>query len=433
MVRSRRLNLYLAILTVLLITLLGGKPAPGLASVPLGAPVPDQIVLSWIDDPSTTMAISWRTSPDVTGTIVQYWPISESSSRASESDAITVKDEPLPQESVRQVEGSSFLWASSHGEMRIHRVQLTSLSPGTTYAYRVGDGSETRWSSIYTFSTAPTSASTVSLLVVTDSQAPPGQYTAWRYTLKAALSDELLEQFIVHAGDIVDIGGDELHWEQWFDAAADLIACNPLLVALGNHELLQDKGAMAFRSHFYVSDNNPLSYSLTYGNLLHIVVLDSEARGAVDVAEQRRFLEQDLAAHKDLPWTVVVMHRPPHSTVRSWSNEDVLSNYVPLFEEYGVDLVIAGHDHTYARSFPMREREVASDDPLCLAEGIVYVTAGRAGAKGSPRDIYKPSWAAMYCGGVPPMYLNLVFSKDEVRVVSRFVSGVILEDVILKK
>jgi hypothetical protein len=65
-------------------------------------------------------------------------------------------------------------------------------------------------------------------------------------------------------------------------------------------------------------------------------------------------------------WRVVVLHHPPYSAGYQGSSTDVRRTFAPLFERYGVQLVVSGHDHDYQRSVPIH--------------GVTYVVTGAASA-----------------------------------------------------
>ena len=79
--------------------------------------------------------------------------------------------------------------------------------------------------------------------------------------------------------------------------------------------------------------------------------------------EQLAWLEQTLAA-SDAPWKIVGTHQSPYSAGYQGSGEVVREDYVPIFEEYGVQLVLSGHDHDYQRSTVMN--------------GVTYIVSGGA-------------------------------------------------------
>jgi 3',5'-cyclic AMP phosphodiesterase CpdA len=126
-----------------------------------------------------------------------------------------------------------------------------------------------------------------------------------------------------------------------------------LLAVLGNHDVIGDHGddqmaALGMEGRWW---------SRRLGDVL-LVGLDSNR---VDDPEQRAWLEETLAA-TDAPWRIVAVHHPPYSAGYQGSNERVRRVFGPLFERYGVQLVLSGHDHDYQRSHPIR--------------GVTYVVAG---------------------------------------------------------
>jgi predicted phosphodiesterase len=82
-----------------------------------------------------------------------------------------------------------------------------------------------------------------------------------------------------------------------------------------------------------------------------------------DNADQRRFLEDTLAA-STAKWKVVALHHPPYSAGYQGSSKHVREVFTPLFEKHGVQLVLSGHDHDYQRSK--------------VLGGVTYVVSGAA-------------------------------------------------------
>lgn len=128
-----------------------------------------------------------------------------------------------------------------------------------------------------------------------------------------------------------------------------------VLAVLGNHDVRNDNGptqaeALGMPGRWY---------SKTIGNVL-IVALDStKARDG----DQLRWLEQTLAASRP-DFTIVIMHHPAFSAGHHGGSLRVQENFVPLFDTYGVDLVLSGHDHDYQRSHNIN--------------GVTYVVTGAA-------------------------------------------------------
>jgi 3',5'-cyclic AMP phosphodiesterase CpdA len=105
-------------------------------------------------------------------------------------------------------------------------------------------------------------------------------------------------------------------------------------------------------------------WSHDFGDVL-LVGLDSTL---VDDPDQRAWLDDTLAGATER-WRIVVVHHPPYSAGYQGSSLDVRLAFSPLFERYGVQLVVSGHDHDYQRSEPIG--------------GVTYVVSG--GAAGTRR------------------------------------------------
>lgn len=107
-------------------------------------------------------------------------------------------------------------------------------------------------------------------------------------------------------------------------------------------------------------------YARSIGPVL-LVVLDSDL---VADAAQQEWLETTLSS-ATADWVIVAMHHPAFSAGYHGSTKSVQEAWVPLFERYGVDLVLAGHDHDYQRIKPMN--------------GVTYIVSG-GGASPRPTD-----------------------------------------------
>jgi 3',5'-cyclic AMP phosphodiesterase CpdA len=126
-----------------------------------------------------------------------------------------------------------------------------------------------------------------------------------------------------------------------------------LIPVLGNHDIGSGKGDEILKEL-----GAPGAWYTIESNLVTIVVLDSNRP---DDQNQLTFLRSALAT-ADSRWVMVVLHHPPYSAGVHGSSSDVRDAFAPLFEEYGVDLVFAGHDHDYQRSLPIN--------------GVTYVVSG---------------------------------------------------------
>lgn len=85
-------------------------------------------------------------------------------------------------------------------------------------------------------------------------------------------------------------------------------------------------------------------------NNLHFIILDSNSDCSIG-SEQYLWLESDLQnINEDIKFVIAIFHHPPFSTGSHTEDEKGLrQSIVPLFEQYGVDIVFNGHDHDYER------------------------------------------------------------------------------------
>jgi hypothetical protein len=73
---------------------------------------------------------------------------------------------------------------------------------------------------------------------------------------------------------------------------------------------------------------------------------------------QREFLERELARARssdDIDWIIVCMHQVSMSSAHfNGADLGIRQQWLPLFDKYGVDLVLTGHEHHFERTFPVR-------------------------------------------------------------------------------
>ena len=261
------------------------------------------------------------------------------------------------------------------------RVRLTGLRAGTRYRYRVvAEGISSLEGSFRTHAPGDTS---LTFILYGDSRENPAEHA--RLAERMATHDF---DFILHSGDFVDDGRVEAEWgTQFFKPVLPVVLKAPLYPAIGNHEM----DAAPYYTTFEVPPNGSKErpeawYSFDYGHA-HFVVLDSnpESGGLAEGTEQRRWLEQDLAA-SEAQWKFAVLHHPLYSSGYHKSNLPLREALMPIFERFGVDMVLTGHDHCYERTWPLRGGG-RSD------HGIVHVVSGGGGA--SLYAVGRSKWTAV--------------------------------------
>ena len=180
-----------------------------------------------------------------------------------------------------------------------------------------------------------------------------------KYLLGAAEIIAAFEpDFVLHGGDMVDRGSSEQQWVEVLDATGRFGHRAVTVATLGNHERYYHRDFREFRRFF--GDDERTWFRFSAGPV-DVIVLDSEQSDEQLHGEQRQWLEETLAALAAAPeadhrWRLVLTHHSPLSSglanapyVRFGGSRRLRSDYLPLFESYGVDLVLSGHTHVYER------------------------------------------------------------------------------------
>lgn len=406
----------MVVLAVLLFMISSSTLFSAAPPVAATAPAPDHIILTWAGDPRTTQTITWKTDVTTTPGQVQYAEAAAANSFPAGAGTAAAT-----------VAGLS----TNLGEMSIHSVTLTGLKPGTRYLYRVGDGA--CWSEPHAFVTAGASVPEFKFLVFGDSQS--SNYNVWRSTLHQAYQANPDAVFLTNVGDLVDIGQDYAQWKAWLDAAQGVVDTIPVMPVTGNHEAYTPERRFSmpvlFTALLKLPANGPEGltgqvYSFDYGDA-HFVILDSQENEeklfAPNMLEQQRvWLEKDLAA-TEKRWKIVFMHRPPYNNKTVEANNNIRLAFVPIIDKYHVDVVFTGHDHVYARTYPLQGGMVV-DNP---AKGTVYVATGRSGTKtystSSARD-----WNEVFFNPLDqPNYLIVEVKRDSMTVRALKQNGVLID------
>lgn len=265
-----------------------------------------------------------------------------------------------------------------------HMMLISGLTPGTTYQYRVGNGS-TLVSPLSTFVTATPSGTTFAFAAVGDYG---GGGTGETQVANRIASGNT--QFVQTLGDNVYPSSEDPNFNtkysdfdtRFYKPYAEVIKKQAIWVANGNKEYY---GNGAHFRNFWMP-NNERWYSYDWGDA-HVLVLDTEHPYAPGTP-QHLFAEADLTASQSAVWRIVVAHVPPYSSsVSSGGSSKVQTQLVPLFQQQNVQLVLSGNSHNYERSHPLVDGEPG-------AGGVVYVVSGGGGNGHNSFNGAQPLWSA---------------------------------------
>lgn len=253
----------------------------------------------------------------------------------------------------------------------IHSVFVDGLKPGTLYSYRVGDA-ELEWSGVGTFKTAGEGAFT--FLHMSDPQGwEVGHYDRYGVTLKSAFEAYPDAAFVAMTGDIVNNSWADStpvleQWEWAFTYLSQYTMNTVFAPVSGNH----DAAYMDFASRFALpvpsgADVSSGSYySFDYAGV-HVIGIntndfirsqDEDGNVFYKMSDaQEAFIRSDLAAAAEAEWKIVLQHKGFYTTGEHTNGGDedipfVRAQIAPIYEEYGVDIVLQGHDHLYVRTKP---------------------------------------------------------------------------------
>jgi hypothetical protein len=343
---------------------------------------PDRIILSIKGDPATSMSVTWRTDTTVNESVAQLTQNIPTIFLADSSVTVTG--------TYSDVDGDGVVG-------RFHSVSFTGLAPTTTYAYRVGSGpGASEW---FTFTTASTTPQPFSFLYFGDSQI--GSMSLYSRIIRQAYKSMPDARLMIFSGDLVDGGsGATLHdneWGEWHEAGAFIISEIPVLPTPGNHEYYDPAERSKrdlnkyWRAGFTLPENGPegleeTSYTIDYQGVRFIVLNSDAMLRNEDIARRQTLWVEGLLGNNPCNWTVMMFHHPVFSTAARRDNKVIRESFKPLIDRYGVDLVLTGHDHTYARGMIMPDGE----EKNYRKAGTVYVVSV-SGAKQYKQDA-EPWW-----------------------------------------
>ncbi|MEU4557164.1 metallophosphoesterase family protein [Actinoplanes sp. NPDC023936] len=292
---------------------------------------------------------------------------------------------------------------------------ITGLKENTAYSYRVG--SADGWSAAYAFKTQDFEGD-YDFLFYGDPQIGASGNLAkdqagWTDTLDVSLAANPNAEILVSGGDQVETANTEAQWSAFL--ASDKLRQYPWAATIGNH----DVGGKAYEQHLftpntdrsgaYYSNGNPASntsggdYWYIYKDTLFIDLNSNSyatSQGGGGDAAHVQYVTDVVKQHGgEAKWTVLVYHHSIYSAAAHAKDSDAKvrrNDFPKTFSDLGVDLVLQGHDHVYARSYLIKNGAKANPDEKPGAEdvfagpgGVLYVTANSASGS-KYYDITKP-------------------------------------------
>jgi predicted phosphodiesterase len=246
-----------------------------------------------------------------------------------------------------------------------HVVTLTGLLPGTSYSYRIRSDNEqsTLTTGVETFRTLKTEGA-IRFTFISDTA---GGNSITRSL--AAMMKKCDPDLTIHGGDHSGVGTAPAQPQsEFFDPFQPVMSSIPFFMVPGNHDVAPSYtlDSTVFEENFYLPTNSAngseLFYSFDHGDV-HFVCLFNpwNATFVLDATTvEYAWLTNDLA-QSTKPWKLLFSHLPAATTAYHarnnyngglWDSEEFLQLLAPLARQYGVQLVLSGHDHNAQRFAP---------------------------------------------------------------------------------
>ncbi len=372
-------NIALALLTVLLISTQTYCNNPGLTEEEKQGFKANAVTLSLYDAQNYVYGFTWNTlSQPVKPTVKIYRGTNTNKLYKSTAATFEQKRNRLSY----QIDDFEFFVCKAH-------VQLTA---GETYTYVICDDYAGVKTAPATVTVTPQSEN-FTFVHVSDSQTYYDfgvTKDTGKYFNNVLNNIDKKTAFLVHSGDVVEYGKFEDYWSAMLNENYSILKSTPVMAISGNHETTYATHESAYAyyatiNHFNYNlpEQSDLSlgfyYSFCYGNAKLIMLntnLLTSSNKLTD--EQFDWLKNELSTDKR-KWTIVCMHNPIYS-VGKWGS-DLSRNHVAralkdqlaaTFAEYGVDLVLQGHDHMISRTHPINQKLTPTSENIVSENGVDY-------------------------------------------------------------
>jgi hypothetical protein len=324
---------------------------------------------------------------------------------------------------------------ASGTDVRVHHARLAGLEPDTDYVYAAfHDGAGPEFGTVRT---APSGRAPLRFTSFGDQSTPTldalvasafgrdnrGSPAAGDITTAVERATPL---FNLVNGDLcyANLSDDRVRtWSDWFENNSRSARYRPWMPAAGNHENELGNGPIgygAYQTYFALPDSGSdrelrgLWYAFTAGSVRVISLQNDDicyqdggnsyVRG-YSAGAQKRWLESELERTRSddsIDWVVVCMHQTAVSTGERTNGADlgIREDWLPLFDRFGVDLVVCGHEHHYERSHPIRGT-LPSDtltpipvdtqpDLIDTSKGTVHLVIGGGGTSIPSNTMFFP-------------------------------------------
>ncbi len=327
---------------------------------------PGQLRVVWTESPQTDALVAWSTAEAGTTHEVRW-------------GATSSADDPTgyPRRLVAQ-ESGAYESRLPEGEPTgyFHHARLDGLEPSTTYWFVVA--SDDAVSREFHLVTAPADDRVFTILSGSDSRTDRHGRRRMNRELARMLAEDDEVIALWHGGDYEWDGSLYGDFSIWLNdhqlTTTDAGRVLPILPCRGNHEQLGILYDQVFG--FPGAGTRKNWYATRIGTRVELITLDDNQPAG---GEQLGFLRETLEKSREVPFHVVSYHRPIYPSVKKPS--DTAPFWAPVFDEFGVELVLESDGHTLKRTLP-----IVGGAPAADGAGTVYLGEGGLGVRQrSPR------------------------------------------------
>lgn len=409
----------IGLLMVLLFLYKGGKAAYASYQAHMGR-LPDQVHLSWVEDPTTTMTMMWHTYRDETPSLAQYRRL---------GDEEWLMEVGMPQPVVT--------------EGVVHKATIRNLIPDSTYEYRLkGDYYGHNWSETFQFRTAPEEIEQFDVIYVADTGLvgrQDGLATGTQGVVEAIA--ELSPALILAGGDYAYYNTDKRYLslprsiDAWFNQLMPVATMAPMMPTYGNHEALLQENYGVWVDRFATPEG--FDYKRNYSfdiDDVHFISLFAIYEEQGLNSEILDWLEEDIVSAQESGkrWIIPYMHVSAFAEGESHpSNLALREQLGPLFERSGIKVVLSSHDQAYERTYPLvdvpEKNQPTSTNLSCYGvdDGVTWLKSSPGGKKSNKSNNFSifrqpPSpWVAVR-DNTMHVFTRLRFIGSEVLEVETF-------------
>ncbi len=335
---------------------------------------PHTITSSYYDQAATKYGVNWHVDVEPVAPVIKVTSVFND----NEPDFTNAREIACPYD----------VWNCGLGSKNPYVVTgvVDELNFNSRYAVTFGDKAANVWSDEYVFTTREEQLDEISFTYVADTQETyrieqtahsdiSSKYigdTYWSQLMGDAVTRFPDTDFVANGGDITNYGNFPIYWEEMLDSVNEYLFNLPIMPVAGNHAEVgwYSAGYWSFSKMFNIDapiDKNiiGLYYSFDLGPLHFIALRSNDAlytgNGRKYGQAQIDWLIQDLESvdREVTPWVVVMHHEGVISAGytapgSNYHEDTVYPQLMPIFDNYDIDLVLFGHNHDHASTFPIK-------------------------------------------------------------------------------